>query len=212
MRVGKVCCRVYFRDFSKKSWPERQQPQLYSVQMPLYAVCCFAIGGKILWLDKPWLYRGGGGDDWRRSHNDVLLLFKNNQPKSGVWILQTTFIVDFITCNSKWSNIAVTNNNEIRPTLLGLSHETCCEYLESHLTCSYLLDYHTLHSQSENSRDFVDKRDYIKLYKELENLNGFELCGLCAFVLVLLEAKMKSTCISQNSLCIFSIKQCIIKL
>ena len=34
---------------------------------------------------------------------------------------------------------------------------------------------------------------------------------LGAFVLVFLEAQIKSTCISHNSLCIFPIQQCIIK-
>ena len=32
---------------------------------------------------------------------------------------------------------------------------------------------------------------------------------LGAFVLVFLEARIKSTCISNNSFCLFSIKQCI---
>ena len=34
---------------------------------------------------------------------------------------------------------------------------------------------------------------------------------LGAFVLVFLEARVKSTCISHNSFCIFSMKQCTIK-
>ena len=32
-----------------------------------------------------------------------------------------------------------------------------------------------------------------------------------AFVLVFLEAQINSTCISHNSFCIFSVRQCIIK-